>query len=110
MGSLILYKYRSLKNFQFIADTLVNNRFYAATFSELNDPIDQRGRFDYQESLREAGDEEANKIDEDFLTALEYGMPPTGGLGVGIDRLVMLLTNSSSIRDVLLFPNMKRKD
>jgi lysyl-tRNA synthetase class 2 len=91
-------------------EAFINTWEIANAFSELNDPIDQKQRFVDQQAQLDSGDLEAHPMDEDFVNALEVGLPPTGGLGIGIDRVIILLTNSPSIRDIILFPTMKPLD
>ena len=100
-------KHRSKEGLVERFEAIANGKEICNAFSELNDPIDQRQRFQDQLELGKRGDQEAMTLDEDYLRALEYGMPPTAGLGVGIDRLAMIMTNSNSIQDVLFFPQMK---
>lgn len=91
-------------------ELFINKKEYANAFAELNDPIDQYMRFEEQIKEKQMGNEEANEMDMEFIDSLEHGLPPTGGLGIGIDRMAMLFSGKSTIRDVLLFPHMKEKD
>ena len=100
-------KHRSKEGLVERFEAICNGKEISNAFSELNDPLDQRERFEDQISLGKRGDDEAMMLDEDFLRALEYGMPPTAGVGIGMDRLAMIMTNSNSIQDVLFFPQMK---
>ena len=100
-------KHRDKKGLAERFEAICNGKEICNAFSELNDPIDQKKRFQEQIELGKKGDEEAMVLDNDFIRALEYGMPPTAGLGIGIDRLAMIMTNSNSIQDVLFFPQMK---
>src|ERR1700712_5432957 len=100
-------KHRSKKGLVERFELMINGKEIANAYTELNDPIDQRERFEEQVTLMERGDDEAMFIDQDFLRALEYGMPPTSGIGFGIDRLAMLMTNNVSIQEVLFFPQMR---